>query len=164
VRRAAALLFALAVSACENNQLAATGSPFDPIHFFADHTGGTATLHTITGSSHAISVDSHGRPDGQGGLALDQRVDEQGKLARTRRWVLHPAGPNRWTGTLTDSAGPVAVERTASDVVIRYRMHSGANVEQHLALVGRGVALNHMIISRFGLRLATLDERIRKLD
>ena len=164
MKLAAAAFAALTLCACGRSAVPETGWPFDPIRFFTGHTQGTATLRTITGASHQIAVDSHGSADGHGGLVLDQAIDEQGKRPRTRRWVLRPAGPNRWTGTLTDAAGPVAVERTQADVVIRYRMHSGANVEQHLQLPPGGLADNHLVVSRFGLKLATLDERIRKLD
>jgi hypothetical protein len=162
VTRGAALV-ACALAGCSGSDVATTGWPFDPVQFFAGHTQGDALLRMVTGSSHRVSVDSRGVPDGHGGLVLDQIIRESGKPERTRRWVLRPAGPNRWTGTLTDAAGPVAVERTPADVAIRYTMHNGDKVEQHLQLPPGGVADNHLTVSRFGIRLATLDEKIRKV-
>jgi hypothetical protein len=163
VRRSVALV-ACALAGCSGSDVETTGWPFDPVKFFTGHTQGDATLRLISGASHRVSVDSRGRPDGHGGLVLDQRIREAGKPERTRQWVLHPAGPNRWTGTLTDAVGPVAVERTSEDVTIRYRMHGGAEVEQHLGLPpGGATADNHLTVSRFGIRLATLDEKIRKV-
>jgi hypothetical protein len=151
---------------CNNSSsnLAVTGSPFDPVRFFTGHTHGEARLRLITRASRHVSVDSVGTPDGRGGLTLDQAIQEERQPARTRRWVIRPAGPSRWTGTLTDATGPVAIERTPSDVVIRYRMKSGPEVEQHLQLPPGAMAWNHMTVSRFGIRVATLDEQVRKLS
>lgn len=148
----------------DRSQAPVTGGPFDPIRFFTGHTTGAAKLRLITGATRSVAVDSMGTPDGHGGLVLDQTIREQGKSARVRRWILHPAGPGRWSGTLTDASGPVLVERTPSDVTIRYRMKNGASVEQHLQLPPGGVASNHFSVERFGIEIATLDERIRKLS
>lgn len=162
MRRIGALLL-VALSGCSgSNQSSAAGWPFDPVQFFTGHTTGKARLHLITGAVRNVAVDSHGEPDAHGGLVLVQAIAEDGKPARTRRWTLHPAGANRWTGTLTDAQGPVVIERTPTDVVIRYRMKGGLQVEQHLQLPPGGVASNHMSISRFGVRVASLDEQIRK--
>ena len=49
-----------------------------------------------------------------------------------------------------------------SEVIISYRMQNGAKVEQHLQRPPAGVVENHMMVTRFGIRLATLDEQIRK--
>lgn len=153
-----------ALSACNDNDGGAvTGSSFDPVHFFSGHTRGDATLNLITGAKRHVSVDSHGLPDGHGGLRLDQTIREEGKPARSRRWLLKPASTDHWTGTLSDADGPVAVERTPADVIITYRMTNGAHVEQHLRMPPGGVVENRMAVSRFGIELASLDERIRKV-
>jgi len=157
-----ALLATLIVGGCSDSNVDLAGSPFDPVQFFTGRSHGDATLQTIVGRPSTVSVDSLGTPDGRGGIVLQQTVRQQGKAARVRKWTLTPRGPSRWSGTLSDAAGPVVVERTASDVAIRYRMKNGARVEQHLKLQPGGVAQNHMTVSRFGLTLATLDERIRK--
>jgi hypothetical protein len=159
--RFAIALTCASLAACSGSA-PVTGKPFDPIEFFTGHTQGSARLNTITGGSHTVSVDSHGTADGHGGLVLDQKIVEQGQAPRVRRWVLHPAGPDRWAGSLTDADGPVAVERTPVDVTIRYRMRNGATVEQHLQRPPTGAVENHMIVKRFGLRLARLDEKIQK--
>jgi Protein of unknown function (DUF3833) len=162
VKRSVALLACL-LTGCSGSEVATTGRPFDPVQFFAGHTQGEASLRLITGASHRVSVDSRGTADRHGGLVLDQAIREAGKPERTRRWVFRPAGPGRWTGTLTDAVGPVTVERTSVDVAIRYTMHNGENVEQHLQLPPGGAVYNHLTVSRFGIRLATLDEKIRKV-
>jgi len=158
-----AALLACVLGGCHSNHTATTRWPFDPVAFFTGHTHGEAALRMITGARHRVSIDSYGVGDGHGGLRLDQGIREEGKAPRARLWILHPSGPNRWSGTLTDAKGPVEVERMPSEVVITYRMKNGANVEQHLQLPPGGIAQNHMEVTRLGLKLAALDERIRKL-
>ena len=152
----------LALAGCSKPPPVA-GSSFDPLKFFSGHSHGNARLRTVLGSSRAIWVDSHGAPDGHGGLILDQRMTEQGKPPSARQWVLHPAGAGRWSGTLSDARGPVTIERTPTDVAIRYRMKNGAMVEQHLRQAPSGAVNNALIVTRFGIRLATLSEQIQKL-
>ena len=163
MKRTALLLACLLGGCAQRNADSAPGTSFDPVEFFSGHSVGDAKLHLITGATHQVDVDSVGTPDERGGLVLDQAIREQGKAPRSRRWVLHPNGSNKWSGSLTDAKGPVEVERTPSDVVIRYRMKSGPQVKQHLKLAAEGVADNHMSVTRFGVEVATLDERIRKV-
>jgi len=161
MKRAIALAAGI-LCGCGSNP-GATGWPFDPVHFFTGHTHGEARLRLVTGASRQVSIDSIGTPDGGGGLVLDQTIQEGKQPARMRRWVIHPAGPNHWTGTLTDAIGPVTIDRTSSEVIIHYQMKSGNEVEQHLQLPPGGLVTNHMEVSRFGINVATLDEQIRKL-
>ncbi len=163
MKRVLGLLICTLFGCDSSTRTPVTGWPFDPVQFFAGHTRGDAKLHLITGATRQVSVDSIGTPDGHGGLVLKQTIAEQGSSPRVRQWVLHPAGTNRWTGSLTDARGPVLVERTRNDVTIRYRMKNGAEVEQHLELPPGGFAVNHMSVSRFGIQVAALDERVRKV-
>ncbi|MEO7634900.1 MAG: DUF3833 family protein [Sphingomicrobium sp.] len=137
----------------------------DPISFFTGRSHGEASLHKIMSSDVHVSVDSVGRPDGHGGLILDQTIREGAKPKRQRRWVMQPVSANRFTGTLTDAVGPVDVMIAGPRVNIRYRMKSGLIVEQQLALQSDGsTVLNVLIVKKFGVRVARLTETIRKLD
>lgn len=141
------------------------GASFDPILFFSGRTHGDGLLHKTIGGSSVITVESTGRIDERGTLILDQIIREADKLPRLRRWVLRRAGPNRYTGTLTDAAGPVEIAVAGPRATIGYRMKNGLGVQQRLALQPGGQTLfNRLTITRFGLRLAQLDETIRKLD
>ena len=162
MRLAPASALALTLGACSGS-VPVAGSPFDPVDFFAGHTKGAARLQTIIGSAHTVAVDSRGTRDSRGGLVLVQKIAEQGDAPRLRKWILAPEGKDHWTGTLTDAEGPVRVDRTATDVVIRYRMHGGAEVEQHLQRPPNGIVENHITVTRLGIRLAALDEQIHKV-
>ncbi len=138
---------------------------FDPRAFFTGRSHGEGTLHKIIGGDSQIVVDSIGRPDGRGGLVLDQKIRSGSKSPRQRRWIMRPAGPNRYTGTLTEAEGPVAVQVNGPRATIRYRMRGGIDIEQHLALQPDGrTLLNRLNARKFGIRVAQLDETIRKVD
>ena len=137
----------------------------DPVVFFAGRSHGEARLHIMFSEAKPVRVDSVGRSDGKGGLILDQIIREGAKPARKRTWLMRPAGANRFTGRLTDAAGPVEVIVAGPRATIRYTMKNGLAVEQKLALQrDRRMLLNQLVVSKFGVRLARLDEAIRKLD
>ena len=138
---------------------------FNPIAFFAGRSHGDASLRKIFSGSVPVQVDSIGRSDGQGGLILDQTIREGAKPARQRSWTMRPVAPGRFTGTLTDAVGPVEVTIAGPRANIRYRMKSGLDVEQQLALQSDGrTLLNVLIVKKLGVRVARLTETIRKLD
>ena len=103
--------------------------------------------------------------DAAGALVLDQRVEEEGKPARDRRWRLVRAGPNRIPGTLSDARGPVTGDIDGNVLHLRYRSREGPSVEQWITFQPGGrTASNRMTFKRFGLTVATVDEVIRRAD
>ena len=137
----------------------------DPIAFFTGHTHGNAILRKAFSSAVKVHVDSVGRSDGHGGLILDQVIREGGKPARQRRWLFRSDGHGGYRGSLTDAAGPVEFTVAGPRATIRYRMKNGMEVEQQLALQrDPRLVINRLTVTKFGLRLATLDEQIRKQD
>lgn len=163
----AAPLAALALAACAPaSALPADASArFDPAAFFLGRSQGEGSLRKLVGSASRISVDSVGRRMADGSLVLDQAIRDGARPARTRRWVMRPLGGGRFTGSLTDAAGPVAITVAGPRASIRYRMKNGLDVAQQLALQPGGrILLNRLTVTKFGIRVATLDETIRKLD
>ena len=157
----------LALAGCMQSSVlpADAGALFDPIAFFDGHTQGNATLRKLFGEPVGVRVDSIGRSDGHGGLILDQTIREGHTAARQRRWVFRADGPGRYSGSLTDAAGPVEFVVAGPRAFIRYRMKNGLDVEQRLALQrDHHLVSNQMIVTKLGLRVARLDEQIRKLD
>lgn len=166
--RPIALAAMLVTSACSGPQpLPADPSrTLYPVAFFTGRSHGEGRLDKRIGEDVDITVDSVGRPRKDGGLLLTQRIGEGDKPPRARRWLLRPtARANVYTGALTDAAGPVRVTVAGPRALIRYRMKNGLEVEQQLALQRDGrTLLNRMKIRKWGIRVATLDETIRKLD
>ncbi len=164
--RALAAVAALALAGCGSNAPlpADSGASFDPVAFFAGRTHGEATLDTLIESPVRVTVDSVGRRQGNT-LVLDQAIRQRDQPARVRRWTMHPVAPNRFSGTLTDAVGPVQGTTAGPRAYIRYEMKGGFQVEQQLALQADGrTVLNRLEVKKFGMRVASLDETIRKLD
>ncbi|MDB5697880.1 MAG: hypothetical protein JWN69_684 [Alphaproteobacteria bacterium] len=139
------------------------GSPLE--HFFIGTTEGSGNVHVIVSGRHAMRDRSHGRLDAAGALLLDQVVEEEGKPARRRAWRLVRTDGNRVTGTISDARGAVAGELAANSLHLRYRMNGGPSVEQWITLQPGGrTAKNRMTFRRFGLKVATVESEIRKVD
>lgn len=156
----------LAMTGCGTAILlpADTGARLDPMTFFAGRTSGEARLDKVGSGPVRVSVDSIGRRQGNA-LVLDQVIREGEKPPRSRRWTMRPVGPDLYSGTLTDAAGPVSVRVEGPRAYIAYTMKNGMTVEQQLALQpDRRTVLNHLRVKKFGIEVAELTETIRKRD
>ena len=162
-----ALALAAAVAGCATSpQLpAASGETLDPIAFFDGRSHGEGKLDKLIGETVAVSVDSVGRRSGDT-LVLDQSIREGDKEPRTRRWIIRRIAPALYSGSLSEAEGPVSMTIEGPRALIRYRMRDGGlQVEQQLALQPDGrTLLNRLAVHKFGVRVATLRETIRKSD
>ena len=79
---------------------------------------------------------------------------------------MHLAGPDHFTGVLSDAAGPVDVLVHGDSATISYVMKDGhLKIVQEIQLQADGKSLsNHVIAKKFGLTFAHFDGTIRKLD
>ena len=165
MRRGGVAAVALALSACNPApppEASQAGEAFDPIAFFTGATHGEASLDQIFKGSRRVTVDSIGRPT-KGGLLLTQQITVAGEPARTRRWVLRRTAPGRYGSSLTDANGPVETQAVGRAIRIRYPMKGGLKVEQWLVARPGGRSLdNRLTVTKWGVRVATLRERIVK--
>jgi len=133
--------------------------------FFIGTTQGSGSVNVIMSGRHGMRDRTRGRMDAGGALLLDQIVEEDGKPARRRTWRLVHSGGNRITGTISDARGPVAGEITETALHLRYRLEEGPVVEQWVVLQPGGrSAKNRMTFHRFGLKVATVESEIRKVE
>ena len=141
------------------------GTPqLDMVGFFSGRTHSDNVLKIVFHRASSLVVDSVGRMDGKQFVLIDT-VHEQGKPARVRKWVMHPSGPGRFTGTLSDAEGPVEISVSGSSANIRYVMNGGLNVDQRVQLLPDGRTMtNHTVVKKFGLKFGSVDGKIRKLD
>ena len=137
-----------------------------PEHFFVGRTEGAGTVDMLMSGRHKVRDRSRGRLDRSGALLLEQVVEEEGKPARRRSWRLVRAGGNRIAGTISDARGPVSGEIRGNVIHLKYRaVEGGAAVEQWITLHPNGrTASNRMVFRKFGLKAATLQSTIRRLD
>lgn len=137
---------------------------FDPLRFFEGRTEGEGTAKVIFKSPYGVRVHGRGRIARDGALVLDQTVEEDGKPSRIRSWHIREIAPGRYAGTLSDAIGPVRLEIVGGRFHIKFKMKGGLGVEQWLsAAPGGGSVHNSMMIRKFGLKVATLEESIRRI-
>lgn len=133
--------------------------------FFVGTSEGSGTVSIIMSGKHGMRDRSRGRMDAKGALLLDQVVEEEGKPARRRSWRLVRSGGNAVSGTISDAKGPVAGEIAGNTLHLRYRLSEGPSVEQWITLQPGGrTASNRMIFRRFGMKVATVESVIRKVQ
>ncbi len=160
---AVGLLALAACTAAAPPEASQPGPAFDPVAFFTGKTHGDGKLDQVMKGTRTVTVDSIGRPEADGTLTLIQRIAMQGDPPRTRVWKLKQVAPGRFAGTLTDASGPVDTRAIGRAIRIRYPMKGGLMVEQWLVALPGGRAIdNRMTVHKWGMRVATLRERIEK--
>jgi hypothetical protein len=138
--------------------------PFDPLTFFAGASEGHAVLHKLFAKDATIKVESRGRIEGED-LVLDQTIAEPGETPRRRQWRIHANGVGTYAGTLSDAAGPVSGEAIGNRLHLAFPMKGGFPTQQWLTLAPDGrSAHNVLVVRKFGLTIAVLEEEIRKRD
>ena len=143
---------------------ASAPAPFDMTAFFTGRTHAENVLRIAFKRPSKLVVDSVGKGDGKEFVLIDT-IREEGQPVRTRKWVMRPVGDNHYRGTLSDAVGPVDVAVGGRRAIIRYKMKGGLNVTQQLDLERDGRSLaNHVVVRKFGLKFASVEGTIRKLD
>ncbi|MGN6058119.1 MAG: DUF3833 family protein [Sphingomicrobium sp.] len=147
---------------------ASTADPdpkLDMTGFFTGKTHADNVIKIALHGPHKLIVDSIGGRNKEGEFILIDNVQEEGKPARKRTWAMRPDGPNHFTGSLSDAVGPVDIVVSGNNATIRYTMRDGGlKIEQQLALQPDGTLSNQVIARKFGLKFATVQGTIRKLD
>jgi len=160
-RRTAAI--ALALTAGSAAAAPEAGAPFDPVAFFTGASHGEGRLKEALKRERRVTTDSVGHAEKDGLLVLDQKMQIEGEPLRIRRWRLRQVSPTRYTGTLTDATGRVEAEVIGRSIRIRYPMKGGLKVESRLVpLPGGRTFDNRTVITKWGLKVATMTERIEK--
>lgn len=137
---------------------------FDPVAFFAGATEGNGRLKIMTKRGQPVVVTGRGMVTAEGGIVLDQDVRRGSAPPSHRTWHLHRAGAGRYAGTLSDATGPVTGEVTGNLLHLAFPMKGGLRAQQWLYLQSGGqVARNRMVVTKFGVPVARLDETIRRI-
>ena len=158
--------FAIALLLVTASTTAIAAPPkLDMTEFFSGRTHAENVLKIAMQKPKKLVVDSVGRKDGNSFVLIDT-VHEEGKPVRQRKWVMRPAGPNRYTGTLSDAVGPVEVNIAGDSATIRYVMKDGGlRIEQKLQMRADGKSLsNRTVAKKLGIKFASVEGIVRKLD
>ena len=163
--RIAAASIGLLLNGCNQAEPPTPRAPqpkIDLVGFFTGKSKGQGEIDILFQSPQPLRVASVGRPDGRGGIVIDQAIKEGAKPPRTRRWRMR-CSETRCGGTLSDASGPVAVHLAGNTAHLRYTMHNGFAVEQWLALqADRRTIANRLRVSKWGVPVACVDETIAK--
>jgi uncharacterized protein DUF3833 len=147
---------------------AALASPdprLDLTAFFTGHTHAENVMKIAFHRATPLIVESVGGRGDKGDFVLIDTVHEGSKPVRTRKWIMRQVATGHYTGSLSDATGPVDIVVTGNTAVVQYVMKGGLRVRQEMDLLGDGKTLaNHVIVKKFGLRFATVEGKIRKLD
>ena len=146
-------------------QVAAAGTaanPFVPEQVFAGASSGKGELQLVFGKPRPFTVASFGTMQHDGRLRLAQQVKFEGEPVKSRAWVIWKTGPDHYSGTLTEAAGPVVGVTSGSRMTLLYPLNRwGLVMHQTLDLTGHGTVLNSGSIRFLGLQVGRLREIIR---
>ena len=144
----------------------ATAEPkLDMLAFFTGKTHSESVLKVVLKKPVPLIVDSVGGKGDRGDFVMIDTVHEGDKPVRQRKWIMKQAGPNHFSGTLTDATGPVDIKVEGDTATITYMMKGGLKVEQQLQLQPGGKTLtNRVTAKKLGMKFARVEGAVRKVD
>jgi hypothetical protein len=144
---------------------AAAEPKLDMLAFFTGKTHSESVLKVVLKKPVPLIVDSVGGKGDRGDFVMIDNVHEGDKPVRQRKWIMRQAGPNHFTGSLTDATGPVDIKVDGDTATISYTMKGGLRVQQQLQLQRDGKTLSSRVTARkLGMKFAHVEGTVRKLD
>jgi hypothetical protein len=135
----------------------------DPLQFFEGRTESSGVVRIIMKKPYRTRSVGLGRIERDGSLSLVQRVEDEGRPPRERKWKIRKIGPNRYSGTMSEAVGPVSIDEVAGRYRFRFQMKGHLSVEQWMAPQPGGMAArNSMTVRKFGMTVGTSDGIIHK--
>lgn len=91
-------------------------------------------------------------------------MQEEGRPARIRRWLIRRAGAGRFTGTMSEATGPVTIEDFGGRYRFRFKMKGSVSVEQWLVPAAGGRSATHKTtIRKLGVKIGSSQGIVRKI-
>lgn len=143
---------------------AAVAAPTKALEFFEGRTESMGIIKVVLKKAFKSRSIGNGKIESDGTLTLIQRVEDEGKPPRERRWKIRQTGPKRFVGSMSEAIGPVAIEEIDGRYRFRFKMKGNLAVEQWVTPnPGGKTAKNTMTIKKLGMTVATGTGTIRKL-
>ena len=137
----------------------------DPLRFFEGRTESVGTVKIAMRKPYHSRAIGKGEILPDGTLILVQRVEDQGQLAKERRWKMRKVAPGRYTGTMSEAKGPVSVDEVDGRYRFRFRMDGNIAIEQWLIPASDGKsAASKLTIRKYGVLVGRSDSVIRKVN
>jgi hypothetical protein len=136
----------------------------DPLRFFEGRTETVGTVKVMFRKPYHTRSIGVGRIEPDGSLTLVQRVEDDGKAPHERRWRVRRTGANRFSASMSEAVGPVAIDKVGERYRFRFTMKGNLNAEQMMTpLPGGRAARNLVKIRRMGIIVATTEGTVRKI-
>ena len=156
---AAALLILLTQSPVRAEPLAS------PMAFFEGKTEATSTTKIMMRKPYSTRNVGEGRIMADGSLTMVQQIEDQGKPPFQRRWHIRKVAPGRFSGTMSEAIGNVAIDEVGGRYRLRLKMKGGLSVEQWITpLPGGKSARSELTVRKLGMVVARGQGTIRKLS
>ena len=137
----------------------------DPLRFWEGRTETVSTIKVLMKKAFRSRSIGRGEIRSDGSLELVQRVEDEGKPPRERRWLIRKSGPNRYVGTMNEASGPVVIDEIGDRFRFRFKMKGNLAVEQWITPnPGGKTGRNKLTIKKLGVTVAHSEGTIRKLD
>ena len=144
--------------------LASAQQQVDPLRFFEGRTLSQATVKVMFHKPYWTRSIGAGRIESDGSLILVQRVEDQGKPPRERRWHVRRTAPGEFVGSMTEAVGPVEIDRVGDRYRFRFNLKGNLHAEQILTPLPDGKSAHNSVrVKRMGITVATTDGTIRKV-
>ena len=166
LRKNPALTVALALAATLAVPYSAMAAKLDdPLRFWEGRTESIGTIKLIMKKPYKSRSYGRGRIRNDGSLDLVQRVEDEGKPPKERRWHIRKVGPGRYTGTMNEATGPVAIDEVDGRYRFRFKMDGGISVEQWITPSADGRSgTNKVTIKKYGMTVGRSEGSVRKVD
>ena len=136
----------------------------DPLRFFEGRTESEGTVKVMFHKPYKTHSVGDGRLDPDGTLMLVQRVKDEGKAPKERRWRVRRNSPEHFSATMSEAVGPVTIDKVGDRYRFRFKMKGDLHVEQMLSpLPGGRAARSTLKVKRMGMTVATTEGTIRKV-
>jgi hypothetical protein len=137
----------------------------DPLRFWEGKTESVSTVKVMMKKPFKTRAVGRGKIKADGSLELVQHVEEEGRPAHDRRWLIHQVGPRRYSGTMSEAKGPVTIEEVDGQFRFRFKMAGNLAVEQVLTpLPGGKSARSKLTIKKLGVTVGRSEGTVRKLN
>jgi len=144
--------------------LASAQQQLDPLRFFEGRTVTQGMVKVMFHKPYSTRSIGAGRIESDGSLTLVQRVEDEGKPARERRWHVRRTAPGEFVASMTDAVGPVEIEQVGDRYRFRFNLKGNLHAEQILTPLPDGKSAHNSVrVKRMGITVATTDGTIRKV-
>jgi hypothetical protein len=136
-----------------------------PLRFFEGRTELSGTLKAFMKGTRRVLSIGHGTIASDGTLTLVQQVEDEGEKPHQRVWRIHQVAPGKFTGSMSEAAGPVTIEQVGDKYRFRFNLRGGLTAEQWIIPYADGSSgLSILTVRKLGMVVAKSEATIRRLS